>query len=230
MTTRFEGFADTKLSFFHALAKNQNKAWFDAHREAYESGWRAPMAALLAEAKEKLDAAYPHVDLGEPKVLRIYRDVRFSKDKTPYKTAVAGGLPLAVGGGGMMDAPSALYVHLGVDDGCVAGAGSYHLDGPKLERFRRAVLDEERGEEIGALVHSLEKKGYRLAAAETLKKTPKGVAPDHPRAALLRMKGLVVMFPEMPRAKLASRTLLDWTVKAARAAAPLVEWLAFSTG
>ena len=84
------------------------------------------------------------------------------------------------------------------------------------------------GKELAALARSLTKKGYTFAAAETLKKAPKGIAADHPRAELLRMKGLVVMFPEMPREKLASRAILDWTVKTAKVAAPFVEWLTFA--
>src|SRR4051812_22048203 len=127
MTARFEGFADTKLSFFRKLAKNQNKAWFTDHKSEYEEGWRAPMEAFLVEAREKLDDAYPHLELGEPRVLRIYRDVRFSKDKTPYKTSIAGGVPIQTRSGGMMDAPSALYVHFSIGEGCFAGAGSYHM-------------------------------------------------------------------------------------------------------
>ncbi len=230
MTTRFDGFADTTLSFFKRLAKNQNKDWFVAHKSEYDEGWHAPMTAFLAEARAMLDDAYPHLELGEPRVLRIYRDVRFSKDKTPYKTNVAGGIPIKVGAGGLMDAPSALYFHLGTADGCFAGAGSYHLEGPKLERLRETLLDQKRGKEFDALARSLKKKGFAFAAAETLKKPPKGVAPDHPRAEWLRMKGMVVMFPDVPREKLASRAILDWTVKNAKTAAPFVEWLTFSLG
>ena len=228
MTTRFEGFADNELSFFKKLAKNQDRDWFNEHKSEYEDGWRAPMEAFLGEARDKLDAAYPHLELGEPRVLRIYRDVRFSKDKTPYKTSVAGGIPIKVGSGGMMDAPSALYVHFSIDEGCFAGAGQYHLEGPKLEQLRRALIDEKTGGELSSITKSLAKKGFTFAAAETLKKPPKGVDPDHPRANFLKMKGLVVMFPDMPQAKLASREVLDWTVKTAKVAAPLVEWLAFS--
>jgi uncharacterized protein (DUF2461 family) len=78
-------------------------------------------------------------------------------------------------------------------------------------------------------VRALEKKGHRMTAAATLKRTPKGVPPEHPLAPLLSMKGLVTVYPEFPRAKLTSRAFLDWVVKASRDAAPLVEWLAFAT-
>jgi uncharacterized protein (TIGR02453 family) len=227
---RFEGFADTKCTFFHRLAKNQNKDWFTAHKAEYEDGWQHPMEALLAEARDKLEAAYKHLDLGEPKVMRIYRDVRFSKDKSPYKTNVGGGVPVKVGSAGKWEAPSALYVHIGVQKGhdLFAGAGSYMPDPDRLARMRKAMLDDKRGGELSRLTRALEKKGHRFTAAETLKKPPKGVDLDHPRIEFLKMKGLVVVYPEFPRAKLASRALLDWIVKQSRDAAPLVEWLAYA--
>ena len=183
---------------------------------------------MLAEAKVKLDAAYPHVDLGEAKVMRIYRDVRFSKDKTPYKDHIAGGIALKAGSGAMMSAPSALYLSIGAKES-FAGAGMYMLDSGQLTKYRAAALDPKRGAELTKLVRALEKKGHRMTAAETLKKTPKGVPPEHPLAPLLMMKGLVTVYPEFPRAKLSSSAFLAWVVKASRDAAPLVEWLTYAT-
>jgi uncharacterized protein (DUF2461 family) len=89
-TTRFEGFADARMKFFHALSKHQDRAWFAGHKAEYEAGWATPMQGLLAEARAKLDSAYPHVELAEPKVFRLHRDVRFAADKSPYKTNVSG--------------------------------------------------------------------------------------------------------------------------------------------
>src|SRR5690242_8529938 len=86
----FEGFADREGRFFRALARNQNRAWFERHRREYETGWLAPMKALLAEVRERIDPFFRRHPLGEPKVFRIYRDVRFSKDKAPYKTHIGG--------------------------------------------------------------------------------------------------------------------------------------------
>ena len=77
---RFEGFADASASFFKRLAKHQTKAWFDKHKKEYEDGWQRPMHALLGEVRTALDKAYPHAELGDPHVMRIYRDVRFSKE------------------------------------------------------------------------------------------------------------------------------------------------------
>ena len=79
MTKRFQGFADGDGRFFKALAKNQNREWFQAHKGDYESGWNQPMKDLLADLREAIDGAYAHSDLDEPKVFRIFRDVRWVK-------------------------------------------------------------------------------------------------------------------------------------------------------
>src|SRR5262245_66306365 len=99
---RFGGFADSKGAFFTRLAKNQKKEWFTAHKAEYEAGWQRPMKLLLDGVRAKVDSAYPHLELGEPHVMRIYRDVRFSKDKSPYKTWMGGNVPLAGAQGSKM--------------------------------------------------------------------------------------------------------------------------------
>jgi uncharacterized protein (TIGR02453 family) len=226
---RFAGFADSKGAFFTKLAKNQKKEWFTAHKEEYEEGWAAPMKLLLEGVREKIDKAYPHLELGSPHVMRIYRDVRFSKDKSPYKTWMGGGVPLARAQGSKMpEAPSALYFHVSPKE-CFGGAGMYMMDPQTLERFRKAVLDDKRGRELAAMTTKLAKKGYRLASAETLKKPPKGIDPEHPRVELLKRKGLVVMFPDLPRGELTKAKLVDRLAKHARECAGVVEWIAFAT-
>jgi uncharacterized protein (TIGR02453 family) len=227
---RFEGFADARLSFFRAVAKNQDRAWFVSHKEEYEEGWHKPMLALLTEAREKLDRAYRHCELAEPKVMRIYRDVRFSKDKSPYKTWIGGGVSVARTAK-LPDAPAALYMHVGLEEGratCFGAAGIYGMMPDVLSRYRAALLDEKRGREVAGMVAKLEKKGFRVGAMETMKKVPRGVDPEHPRAELLKRKGLVVSF-EAPPSAIAKRALLEWVAERARAAVPLVEWLTFVT-
>jgi uncharacterized protein (DUF2461 family) len=97
-----------------------------------------------------------------------------------------------------------------------------------LARYRAALLDDGRGHEIAGIVAKLEKKGFRVGAMETMKKVPRGVDPEHPRAELLRKKGLIVSF-EAPQTAIPKRALLDWAIERARAAVPLVEWLTFAT-
>lgn len=222
----FQGFADEQLKFWKALSKNQDREWFAKHKSDYEEGWAAPMAALLAEASAKLDSAYPHLELSEPKVFRIHRDVRFSADKSPYKTNVSGVISTK-SRGKVTESPAALYVQIGTES--FVGAGLYMMDAEQLSKYRAAVLEEERGAEIAKIVRALEKKGFETGAAESLKKAPKGIDPDHPRIELLKKKGLVVGFPPIPPGTIASRKLLDWVVTEAKRAAPLVTWLAFAT-
>jgi len=221
---RFAGFADRDGRFFRALARNQRREWFEAHRQEYERGWLAPMKALLAEVRERIDPLFPHHPLREPKVFRIHRDVRFAKDKSPYKTHIGG--YVAIDGTG--DGPSgtaALYLHIGDGEVFVA-AGQYMMDAAQLARFRAAVVDEKRGGELAAILRRLTKAGYAVGSHDALQRVPRGFDPDHPRADLLKRKGLIVTFPEPARALLVSPALADWLVTHVKRVVPLVEWLA----
>ena len=149
-SARFEGFADRDGRFFRALARNQRREWFEAHRREYEDGWLAPMKALLAEVRERIDPLFPRQPLGKPKVFRIYRDVRFSKDKSPYKTHI-GGYVAIDGAGEGPSTPAALYVHVGAKEVFVA-AGQYMMDPRQLAHFRAAVLDDRQGCELVAIL------------------------------------------------------------------------------
>ena len=223
-SAQFEGFADRDGRFFRALARNQRREWFAAHREEYERGWLAPMKALLAEVRERIDALFPHHPLGEPKVFRIHRDVRFAKDKSPYKTHI-GGYVAIEGAGQGPSAPAALYLHLGAVEVFVA-AGQYMMDPAQLARFRAAVLDDRRGEELAAILRRLTRAGFTVGSSDVLQRVPRGVDADHPRADLLKRKGLIVTFPAPSRDLLVARALVDWLVSQTKRVVPLVEWLA----
>lgn len=224
---RFEGFADRDARFFKALAKNQDREWFAAHRDEYEDGWLAPMKALLANVREKLAPRYAHEDLAAPKVFRIHRDVRFSKDKVPYKTHIGGYLGIEGSGAGPSGA-AALYFHVGAGELFVC-AGQYMMDGEQLKRFRTAVADEKRGAELGKLLAPLVRAGFSVDSHDQTQRVPRGFDPEHPRADLLRRKGLIVMFPATERTLLTSPKLVDHVVAHARKAVPVVEWLAAVT-
>jgi uncharacterized protein (TIGR02453 family) len=221
---RFEGFADRDGRFFRALARNQRRDWFEAHRREYEHGWLAPMKALLAEVRERIDASFRQHPLAQPKVFRIHRDVRFSKDKSPYKTHI-GGYVAIEGTGQGPSAPAALYVHLGTKEVFVA-AGQYMMDAAQLARFREAVIDDRRGGELATVLRKLTRAGFAVGSHDTLQRVPRGLDPDHPRAELLKRKGLIVTFPEPPRRLLVAHGLVDWLVTHTKRAVPLVEWLA----
>lgn len=228
----FEGFDDPK--FFRELAKHQSRDWFASRKATYEEGFAVPMAALLTELATELDGSYPDCDLGQPKVFRIQRDVRFSNDKAPYKTHVAGVLPIKLGGSKVTDTPAALYLQVGFDAGRGkeshrAGAGLYMMNAAQLAKYRKFVLDEDIGEELARIVRALEKQGAGIEAGETLKRMPRGVAPDHPRAELLKLKGLVAMFGDLPSALVRKRELFDWMLERGKRSTLLVRWLAWRT-
>ena len=222
----FRGFPDSRGDFFLALALHNDRDWFRSHRAEYEQGWAEPMAALLGEVRDGLRGAYGRRGLGDPKVFRIHRDVRFSKDKTPCKTHVAGWIPLETGRPASPGAtPAAMYLQVGVD-ARFTGSGCWTLDPDALKRFRAALLDPRRGAVLARRLAVLAASGFSCSAAESLVRVPAGVDPDHPRAGLLRMKGLVVDPGDVPRRLIPRPDLVGWLVDKARAAAPVVSWLA----
>ncbi|HEY7372016.1 MAG TPA: DUF2461 family protein, partial [Polyangia bacterium] len=117
----FRGFDRDAMQFWHELAAEMTKEWFAANKQRYQTVWVEPMLSLLREVARGLAPVYKPLALAEPGVLRIYRDLRFSRDKTPYKTHIAGIIRLA--GGRIAEAGNAvLYLQLGLD-GEYAGVG-----------------------------------------------------------------------------------------------------------
>jgi len=223
----FTGFADADAKFFKTLGKNQTREWFQAHKAQFEAGYQTPMKQLLEQVHAGIDARYEYADLGEPKVFRIFRDVRFSKDKSPYKTHIGGFIPVRLHGK-PTEVPVALYFHVGQPNS-FAAAGHYMMSSEQLVKYRAAVADDKRGRELDKLLATLKKKGFSVGSHESYQRVPKGYDPDHPRAEHLKRKGLTVNFPPLPSDILASKNLVSWLVTHTKAAAPLVEWLVFAT-
>ncbi len=174
MTGRFRGFPPEALSFYAGLEADNTKAYWTARKAVYDTAVRAPMEALIAEVDERYRPL---------RVFRPHRDVRFSPDKTPYKTH-AGALGEDEGG-------AIYYVQLSAA-GLMAAAGFYAMASDQLARFRAAVLDDDRGVALAGLVSAAERAGYEAVAVGALKTAPRGVPRDHPRIELLRRKGLAL--------------------------------------
>jgi uncharacterized protein (TIGR02453 family) len=223
---RFAGFPRDAPRFFFELASEMNRDWFAEHKAEYEAMWVAPLTALLAEVAAALPRSYPDMALAAPKILRIHRDVRFAADKTPYKTHIAG--VVSAGAGGMTESAAALYLHLGLDE--YTGAGFYGFGPPQLERWRKAVAADKTGAEITKLVAAARADGLRLGAIEVLTRTPRHLPADHPRAELLRHKGCVLGFPDIPAGLIHEAGFKDWLVLHARKAAPVVRWVHHHVG
>jgi uncharacterized protein (TIGR02453 family) len=202
----FSGFPAEAVTFYEGLAADNSRAWWLAHKADYDQFVRGPMEALLDELHA----------FGPFHVFRPNRDVRFAKDKTPYKDHVAAY--------GENEGGTGLYVHFSAG-GLLAGSGYYHMASDQLERFRRAVDDERLGPQIEAIVGELTRDGLRASAMDELKTAPRGYAKDHPRIELLRRKGLVVS-REWPLAKWMQTKAVVGRVRDAWAAAvPMNEWL-----
>jgi uncharacterized protein (TIGR02453 family) len=217
--SRFAGFDRSAPQFFHELAIEMNRDWFEANKPRYEALWVEPMTALLDEVTARLAKTYAPIKLGEPKMFRIYRDTRFSKDKSPYKTNVAGVIPLAKRGA------SAMYIHIGLEEEFI-GVGTYYFEDKQLAKWRKLVAADKTGKPLAQLVGKLRKAGYPVGGHEDYKKVPKPYPEDHARAEFLKMRGLTAGFPAIPRGLLHKRGLADWLVEHGQATAPMVVWLA----
>jgi uncharacterized protein (TIGR02453 family) len=218
----FTGFDRDAMQFWHELASEMSKEWFTENKQRYETVWVAPMTALLEDVARRLAPIYRPLKLGAPKAMRIYRDVRFANDKTPYKTHIGAVIRLAGKPIGQVG-NSALYVHLGIDEEYV-GDGCYQFDPAKLVKWRKVVVGKP-GDALLAIIRKLRKAGYTVGGHDDYKRVPRGFAVDHPRAELLKMKGLTCAFPEIPAGLLHKPGLADWLFRHARATAPLVIWL-----
>ena len=231
VTPAFPGFAKEAPGFFHQLAAEMTRDWFNAHKADYETLWVQPMTALLEHVAARLKRPFQGLTVHAPKLFRIYRDVRFGADKSPYKTHIAGVIRVSRGGGAKKPTVSsaALYLHLGADDEYV-GAGHYIFEPDTLVRWRKLVADNRTGAEIQKLVDASRKRGMQTEAHEVLARVPKPYDADHPRAELLRYKGLIVGYPAIPRGLIHRAGFADWLVERATESAPLVSWLARKLG
>ncbi|QCW52100.2 DUF2461 domain-containing protein [Nocardioides dongxiaopingii] len=203
---QFQGFPVAALDFYDDLEMDNTKSFWEAHKEVYDESVKKPFAALSAALEP---------EFGAVKIFRPYRDVRFAKDKTPYKTHQ--GAFVAAG-------PSmGWYVELS-PRGVRVGAGFYEASGARLGAIRAAVADDRTGPALRRVVSKLERSGFELGG-DRLKTTPRGFDADHPRIDLLRHRQIILGRPygfEKVIHTPAVLTLIrdDW-----RALKPLVTWL-----
>ena len=207
----FEGFPEDALVFYEGLEADNTKAYWTDHRDAYDRAVKAPMTALL-------DALEPQ--FGPARLFRPYRDVRFSRDKTPYKTAAAAAIGDDVQGG--------LYVQLSAAGLMVAG-GAHGLATDQARRLRAAVADERPGAALEAVLDRLVADGFTVEG-ERLKRVPKELPADSPRAELLTLKTLFAVQLHEPQEWLHTPEAADRVADAWRALGPLNDWLAQHVG
>src|SRR6187401_2392551 len=193
--TTFPGFSPDAVDFLAELRENNERSWFQPRKAEFDRLLREPMEALVADLAERL--ATRGIPLrADPKrsIFRIYRDTRFSKDKSPYKTHVAANFPWVGSGEATSEGESERhgggYFHLS-PQGSYMGGGMWHPEPARLAAFRKAV-----DKDTAATLEVLNEPGFVARFkhisndGESLKRIPQGYAPDHPQADLLKMKNV----------------------------------------
>ncbi len=169
--TTFQGITTGAFEFYEELQDNNNREWWQEHRDRYQSLVKAPLASLLAELEPRF---------GPGKLFRPNRDIRFSEDKSPYKTAQGAVASVQEGVG--------YYLQISAD-GLLVGGG-YHSHTPaQLDRYRNSVDASGTGEALRQIVEAVAAAGFAVEG-EKLKTVPRGYAREHPRAELLKHKSL----------------------------------------
>ncbi len=230
---RFRGFRPDALKFLRRLARNNRREWFERNRAVYELEVRDPMRALVEEMDVRLARIAPEIT-GDPKrsVFRIHRDVRFSADKSPYKTQAACQFyHHDAGRGAGQDAAGAgagLYVQL-ADGECFVAGGMWMPERTALDRIREALADAPSDLERILRAPAFRRRFRQLDAEAMLKRMPRGYADTHPAATWLRYRSFT-----------ATRTLKPGEVESARlpallerdfaALVPLVRWINTAIG
>ena len=219
--TTFAGMPDEGLAFLEDLEERNTKEFFHAHKRVFQEQVQAPFTALVEAAAARLRRSAPRV--GQPKVFRIYRDLRFSRDKTPYKTSMSASVPHRTPGeGDGRGLDTGYYVNVG-PAGLYVAAGLYHPGRPELERLRAAIADPDTGGELDAILRRAAGKGLQ-PWLDPLQRMPKRWPADHPRAELLRARSLVLNRQHGRAPWLCSPELLDRLVADWRAMVPFNRW------
>lgn len=203
----FRGWPVEAIEFYEGLEADNSKGYWQDHKAVYDRCVKAPMEELLAELAP---------EFGAGRIFRAHRDVRFSADKSPYKTNCAAQLP-----GG--------YVSISADE-LFCGGGLYMPTPEQLKRYRGAVLDDTWGAELQEIVATLRTQGYEITAHQVLKTAPKGVDTDHPRIELLRHKGIVMTKSWPVGAWLGTTQAKARIVKTLTDARPLYTWIGAHVG
>ncbi|HEY7392499.1 MAG TPA: DUF2461 domain-containing protein [Bryobacteraceae bacterium] len=219
MRSAFPGFPTAGIDFFRGLARNNNREWFQPRKQVFEDQVKQPMRTLVESVNAALTGFAPEfVTEPEKAIYRIYRDTRFSKDKTPYKTHIAASFRRS--GPGHSDA--GYYFALSHKEVAIGG-GIYMPEPPALLAIRNHIA--ERHDELRRLLRARQvRELLGELQGEQLSRVPKGFASDHPAADLLRFKRFI-LYVELPPDLATTPGLYSEVVKRFRAMVPFLAFL-----
>ena len=218
-------FTQATFDFLRDLRRNNSKEWFENNRRRWEEDAKAPLMKFVKDFQPKLQAISPHFTADERSVFRIYRDVRFSKDKSPYKTHLAAQFrhqQVKGPAGEVVHAPG-FYLHLSPDeeDGVFGGFGMWQPEPEVLKKLRARILSEP--EEWKAASKGL------VLGGSSLKRPPPGVPATHPLVDDLRRKDFITMVP-FSEAQALRADFVEQFAGACAAGASLQGWLCSAVG
>lgn len=215
-------FTRQTFAFLKALAQNNDREWFEAHKQDYETLVRDPALDLISDMSDEMPSISRHF-LAQPKkvggsLMRVYRDTRFSKDKTPYKTNI--GIQFRHEVGKDVHAPG-YYLHIEPGE-CFIGCGLWHPEPDAQFRIRSAIAEKPEAW-IAARDDRIFRKYYTLEG-DSLANAPRGFAKDHPLAEDLKRKDFICLAP-LSMAEVTSKELRPLMVERFRQAGPLMRFL-----
>ena len=220
---KFNGFPREYFSFFNQLKKNNSKEWFEKHRRDYDEYVLHPAREFVIEMGKKLRKIAPEVN-AIPQInkslFKINRDVRFSKDKSPYKTYM--GIWLWEGDGKRMES-SGFYLHV-ENKNLFIGVGVKMFPKPLLDRYRKAVVEKKQGAALRSAAKKITDKGY-LIDGKHYKKIPRGFDAEHPNAEYLLYNGLTARVEEKVPDAFYSDAIIDHAYAHYKNMLPLHRWL-----
>jgi len=218
------GFTQDTFDFLSALEAHNSKDWFDANRDRYETHWKTAALDFIADISSKMSRLEPPLR-AEPKLngslRRIHRDVRFSKDKSPYNAR----LHMVFWVGGHPNRSAGVHIVLN-PRGVGYGAGQFGLEPAALARLRRRIVDPADGDALMKALDAAGKVGCRMGEAD-LVRLPRGFEATGRRADLLRHKAIVARtFDRDAEANvILGEGGVAWTMGMVEALLPLVRWL-----
>jgi uncharacterized protein (TIGR02453 family) len=219
----FEGFRRELIDFLTELGKNNNREWFQAHRWEYDNYLVEPareFVMAMGDCLRELDSGIHAEPRIRGSIFAINRDIRFSKDKTPYKTHLD--LWFWQGDGPSRERPG--YFFRLSPETLVLGAGMHALSDPALERFRQAMLDPVSGAALEAIAAAMQRQDIELGG-QTYKRVPAGLPLHHPRGQWLRHSGLFAAVEQPIPAQIFSNQLVVFCIQHYQRVAPGQRWL-----
>lgn len=221
----FKGFYPETVAFFEGLIKNNTKLWFDEHRPDFQMYVMDPAQRFVEAMGERLELLVPTI-IADPRVnkslFRLNRDIRFSNDKTPYKTHLAfwfweGNRPRMENSG--------FYFHIETD-GIMTGSGLYFFPEPLLAAYRQAVVHPVYGPELVEAIQAVRSKPGYDVWGKHYKKVPRGFDPSHENSELLLYDGMTAFCEEPVPSELFSEKIIDFLFERFRQMAPIERWVA----